>query len=296
MKQFISIFKKLLCICFPFCIFSCSQLSTCTTDTFTSRSVTINKIKTFTDNSGFTYYVNNINPSDTIIETYTGATNEMQIPATTQNDNITYTVTAIGNNAFYECPSLTSVTIPDSITSIGTEAFKKCPNLTSVNIPDTVVYIGESAFEGCKNLTSIKIPSSLSSIEDFTFNNCTSLSSVTISNSVTAIGDFAFLGCTSLTSIIVPDSITSIGSWAFDYCISLTSVTIPESVTFIGQKAFDGCSKLTSVIFDDTLNWYITTKKSKYSSANSIFLSNTNTNLNAKYLRSTYNLYHWYKK
>ena len=51
-------------------------------------------------------------------------------------------VTAIGGEAFFDCSSLTSVTIPDSVTSIGSAAFRNCSSLTSVTIPDSVTSIG----------------------------------------------------------------------------------------------------------------------------------------------------------
>lgn len=41
-------------------------------------------------------------------------------------------ITTIGEYAFYDCYSLTGVTIPDSVTSIGKEAFRACASLTSV--------------------------------------------------------------------------------------------------------------------------------------------------------------------
>ena len=63
-------------------------------------------------------------------------------------------VTTIGNNAFYNCTSLTSVDIPDSVTTIGNYAFYGC-NITSVTIPDSVKTIGEQAFEYCRSLTSV---------------------------------------------------------------------------------------------------------------------------------------------
>ena len=37
-----------------------------------------------------------------------------------------YSVTSIGERAFYECSGLTSVTIPNSVTSIGDYAFFNC--------------------------------------------------------------------------------------------------------------------------------------------------------------------------
>ena len=133
-------------------------------------------------------------------------------------------ITTIGNHAFYQCKSLTSVSIPDSVTTIGSYAFSDCSSLTSVNIPDSVTSIGDLAFYDCSNLTSVNIP-----------------------DSVTMIGRQAFYNCSSLTSVNIPDSVTTIGSYAFSDCDSLTSITIPDSVTTIGDGAFYSCTSLASV-------------------------------------------------
>ena len=51
---------------------------------------------------------------------------DIVIPETVDYDGITYSVTSIGDGAFYYCSGLTSVTIPNSVTSIGDNAFNGC--------------------------------------------------------------------------------------------------------------------------------------------------------------------------
>lgn len=78
-------------------------------------------------------------------------------------------VTSIGGFAFYDCSSLTSISIPHSLTNIGFKAFQDCSSLTSVTIPNSVTVIGWGAFYGCSNLTSVTIPNSITIIEDYAF-------------------------------------------------------------------------------------------------------------------------------
>ena len=160
---------------------------------------------------------------------YNGNAEKVDIPAKIDGKS----VTSIGWNAFYDCKSLVSITIPNSVTSIGTRAFEDCTSLTSITIPNSVMSIGYSAFDSCTSLTSIAIP-----------------------DSVTSIGGYAFEWCTSLTSITIPDSVTSIDYGAFYYCESLTSITIPDSVTWIGENVFCGCKSLTSTDVAEANKFY----------------------------------------
>ena len=87
-------------------------------------------------------------------------------------------MTSIGEDAFYKCSGLTSVTIPGSVTSIGERAFLGCTNLTSLTIQDGVTSIGNSAFYNCTNLTSVTIPGSVTSIGKRAFADCSELADV----------------------------------------------------------------------------------------------------------------------
>lgn len=164
-----------------------------------------------------------------------------------------YSVTAIGQGAFQDCVSITSVIIPKGVTTIWHSAFEGCSSLISVDIPDSVQSIEMRAFMGCSFLTSIVIPEGVTTIRSATFYGCLSLSSVVVPDSVTSIESQAFRNCSSLTSINIPDNVTTIGLDAFSLCTSLTSIIIPEGVTTIPAWAFWGCSSLTSVVIPDSV-------------------------------------------
>ena len=78
---------------------------------------------------------------------------EVVIPESVDHEGTTYSVTSIGEEAFYNCDGLTSVTIPNSVKSIGYYAFEGCSGMTSVTIPNSVTSIGYNAFGGCYGVT-----------------------------------------------------------------------------------------------------------------------------------------------
>jgi hypothetical protein len=137
-----------------------------------------------------------------------------------------YSVTTIGNDAFYNQATLTGVIIPNSVTSIGNQTFIYCSGLKSVTIGTNVTSIGYGAFTDCSGLTSVTIP-----------------------DSVTSIGAVAFTECSGLTNVTIGNSVTSIGNETFEFCSGLTSVTIPNSVISISAGAFIECSGLHQAYF-----------------------------------------------
>lgn len=88
----------------------------------------------------------------------------LNIPATVTINGTEYSVTSIGNNAFFDCSRLQSVIIPESVTSIENDVFMACTGLQSVTIPNSVTRIGDTAFDACTSLRSITIPNSVTTI------------------------------------------------------------------------------------------------------------------------------------
>lgn len=213
------------------------------------------------------------------------------IPETVTNDeNETYTVVAIGNNAFNNSTgeiSVNGVEIPATVTSIGKNAFSDLTSLSSVTFADNsrLKTIGDNAFD-TTNISSVSLPASLKVIGEEAFKRCKLLSSVTMQEGVTTIGASAFLGDSYLSSITLPASLTTLGNSVFDSCSYLksitvaegnqayssndgvlfnvdqttllqypaakgTSYTVPTSVTTIGDYAFANNTKITSVVLPD---------------------------------------------
>ncbi len=190
----------------------------------------------------------------------------------------TNNVTAIGNNAFYDCGALAEVAIPSSVTTIGDWAFYNCDALESIDMSGAtrlttignnafydcsalesidmsgatgLIVIGVYAFYNCDALTSVAIPASVETIGEEAFRDCNNLETATLSSnsSLQTIGTRAFYGCNKLgnNNLVNAAGLESIGQQAFYDCDGMTTVTIPASVTTIGSSVFQECSNLSVI-------------------------------------------------
>ena len=181
---------------------------------------------------------------------------EIDLPAEVEHGDITYAVTAIGDNAFNTIKELRGqLIIPESVTSIGSYAFYNCDGLTGdLVIPSGVKTIKTYSFYKCTGLTgTLTIADTVTDIEAYAFASCSQLSKLKLSNNLETIGMYAFSGCNSISGMLeIPKSVKTISTGAFNSCSSLMGkVTIPESVGKIGDSAFHNCSQLTEVEISD---------------------------------------------
>ncbi len=155
----------------------------------------------------------------------------------------------------------TSYSIPDSVEIVGEEAFYCCNNLTSITIPESVTTIQyNSAFNYCNNLNKIEVDAQNKVyhskgnclIETETKTLITGCNNSVIPNdgSVKSIREYAFLNRNSLTSISIPDNIISIGFDAFYGCINLVDISISNAITEIGSGAFNN-----TAYYNNSDNW-----------------------------------------
>lgn len=167
-------------------------------------------------------------------------------------------VTSIGRYSFSNLVTVTTVSLPTTLKSVGEGAFVDCSSISSVKIYDiekwcavefenlysNPLYYGEHLMVNGSEFTTLKIDSGVSSINQYTFINCTSLETVEISKGVKTIGKAAFLGCSSIEKATIGLSVSTIGDEAFRNTTSMKEVIIGELVYQIGKCAFMGCSQL----------------------------------------------------
>ena len=174
---------------------------------------------------------------------FTSAPSAVSVPQTVRVNQTTYNVIGIGTQAFRNCISLTSISLPTTLTTINDYAFEFCNVLTSITLPLSVTTIGKGAFKDCSALTAFTIPSLVTSISDETFKNCFGiLTTITIPTAITSIGLNAFNGCKKITNITLPINVSSIGSGAFANCDLFTSYNVDvshPSYTVVSGVLFD---------------------------------------------------------
>ena len=128
---------------------------------------------------GIKYRLNEETLTAEVIAKRNGYEGDIIIPETVVSNRASFLVTSIGENAFFSCRSLTSITLSNSVKSIGMGSFTYCESLTSITIPDSVKVIANMAFYHCSSLTEITLPNSVKSLGYYIFGNCFSLETIT---------------------------------------------------------------------------------------------------------------------
>ena len=174
-------------------------------------------------------------------------TGVLDIPSNIIHNGNSYTVTKIGDYAFYYYRGATEVKFPLSLTIIGFRSFEGCVGLTSLDFKN-VTEIKNYAFNVAKNIVSINL-SNIETIGDFAFSECNITGKLIIPGSVKEIGGNAFSKCNKITSVDL-GHVVKIGLGAFVLCTNLTGeLVIPKSVTTLGNNAF-GSMRISSVRFE----------------------------------------------
>lgn len=165
---------------------------------------------------------------------------------------LTKKLTAIPDNTFDKCVSLTEFEIPEGVTSIGSGAFMSTSSLEHLSIPLTVTSIGGSCFYA-SGITELVIPDGVTELKGQMFRGCTKLREIYLPKNLTQLEKEMFRSCSSLEWISIPEGVTIIPSYCFNYCTSLTKVHLPENLVAIHDDAFSNCTSLTQIDFPEGL-------------------------------------------
>lgn len=201
---------------------------------------------------------------------YTKPTGALTIPTTVIHNGNTYTVTMIDNKAFYQCDSLTSVSIPTSVVEIKANAFYECRRLESINVPSSVTTIANSAFYAVRMVFYSGIA----------VNNGGNWGAVCVNGHIedslyykSSAKDSLICSHPDVTNVIIPNTVTHVGPNAFfpvkttdengfeHWSASVRSLSVPNSVTSFGApytsysysssyNPFDKCWNLNYLYWD----------------------------------------------
>ncbi|MBQ7818419.1 MAG: leucine-rich repeat protein [Bacteroidales bacterium] len=237
-----------------------------------------------TSSNGFEY---EIVDDEVTITGYTGSTSTLNIPSSVNG----YPVTAIKENAFKDCTTVDSISLPTTLKSIGANAFLKTAFYKDKNNWDNnVLYVGDalidtdyklvgacdikegtriiadSAFMLSNSVTSVSIPSSVQYIGDSALINCDKLSEINVSKDNDFFSSLngvllnkeqthliAYPNDADRTVYSVPDSVVVIENRAFKYSLNISTISMPQSVSCIGEEAFAYCKSLTNIHLPDNL-------------------------------------------
>lgn len=224
------------------------------------------------------YYLHNAPYSGSIV-----------IPQTVEYDGITYTVTALAEDAFYDCGNVTSLTLSPTIRSIGRQCFRNC-TFTTLQLPDSLRRIDEGAFL-LSSISSLHLPACFEEYDECAFwaRNLTSITvdeanphycsidgwlyskdsttlcmvpdgetgTINVPLFVQHIGKMAFGNCSHITSVTLPEGLVSIGDFAFNCCSTVNGIVIPSTVIHIGVCPFSYCPQMNNLTIASGNSHYV---------------------------------------
>lgn len=151
-------------------------------------------------------------------------------------------LTSIPEGAFAYCKNLKTIKLPSTITSIGDEAFYNCQSLTNIEGLDkcNLKSIGSAAFSNCKALENLDFSqSTFTNVPSKAFNGCSALAKITLPNTLTTIGGYAFYACYSIPQLDLSNTaLTTLENYALYQMRETTKFSLPDSISSIGTHAF----------------------------------------------------------
>ena len=157
----------------------------------------------------------------------------------------------IDYSAFYGCSSLSGqLSLPSTLTYIGSEAFGYCSGLSGyLVLPENLSYLGEHAFQSCRGFTGdLRIPESLKQISSSCFWGCEGFNGRLILHDDLKLSYGAFAYCNFQGELVLPANLMEMPDYCFYYTDFSSIAGFPDELLGIGQYAFEGCNRLMGEI------------------------------------------------
>ena len=127
---------------------------------------------------------------------------KLTIPGSIEVDGVSYIVKAIDNYVFSNCYSLDTLIIENGVERIGQNAFYNCSNMKSVSLPVSLKSIGDYSFADSYNITNLVIPEGVKTIGHNAFRWCSGIKLLELPSTLDSIGDYAFYRCSNLSRVV----------------------------------------------------------------------------------------------
>jgi len=177
-------------------------------------------------------------------------------------------VTKIEENAFTNCTSLKSISLPSTVTSVHSDAFLGCSGITAFNIVTNLTnyaeiirdmdinavifdYAGKLPKIQKRNIKNVTL-NGITNIDDGAFALCNEITTITLSQQLTSISDSCFYRCGKLKNISFPE-VKHIGTQAFNDCVEIKEFNFPTTLKTMGNKIFQGCTDLTKIYINSEI-------------------------------------------
>lgn len=175
------------------------------------------------------------------------------IPEKFNHNGTEYTVVAISTKAFYGNTKVKSVTVPATVTSVGDYAFQNCTSITTVTCKSTI--LGKYMFSNCPLVKDVTLENTVT-ISNHAFCNTTGdkqtqIAGLVLPDTVESIGMYAFARC-QITEIVLPASLTVIGTNTFADCEKLEVAVVLGPTLY--ETVFVSCGALNKLVLTERIN------------------------------------------
>lgn len=250
---------------------------------------------------------------------------DIVIPETFTEGGKTYTVVAVGANAFVDCKELTSLSLPNTCVTINRNAFKGCSSLKNDPVPSTATTIGNAYLQGCSSITEVTVPAGVSgTFVSQNWEGMTSLKKITFADSSTpfkmnllafttdvtkasedpieeiyfgrdidaslyANNQQPFHNMKYLKKVTFGGGATAISGSMLLGCTALETVEFAQGnkIASIGASAFQGCTSLKSIALPEAVKTVEASTFANCSSLNSVTLGSAVTSIGESAFKGT---------